>query len=199
MASDNVVYGTFGQTRGIGTVEKPTESTAISQHTPSSLEQRFGSQIAVLLDLAGLLADPSLPKEVSTPLYDQLRALKESADQIKAKLEQSHTNDQIFLEVQPEIATFGRQLIAFETEVLNKTGASIEVVEPQKQPQTMLSLKNRLMESTTFWLAISVGVGALGALAYWQLNKKPKRHLRGGDDPPNKFKKVKLRRALAAR
>jgi len=197
MASDNVVYGTFGHPRGIGTVGKPTESTAISQHTPSSLEQRFGSQIAVLLDLAGLLADPSLPKEVSAPLYDQLRALKESADQIKKKLEQSYTNDQIFLEVQPEIATFGRQLVAFETEVLDKTGASIELVEPPK-PQTAMSLKTKLMESTTFWLAISVGVGALGALAYWQLNKKPKRHVRGADDA-GKFKKVKLRRALAAR
>ena len=199
MASDNVVYGTFGQTRSIGTVEKPTEGTAISQHTPSSLEQRFSSQIAVLRDLAGLLADPSLPVEVSTGLHDQLRVLKESADKIKAKLEQAHTNDQVFLEVQPEIAAFGKQLIAFEADVLDKTGASIELIEPPKQPNTAMQLKNKLMASPSFWIALSVGVGALGALAYWQLNKKPKRHLRGDDDAPNKFKKVKLRRALAAR
>lgn len=197
---DNVVYGAFGQTREAAVAEKPAESTAITQHTPHSLEQRFGSQVAVLLDLAQLLLDPALPSEVSTPLHAQLRTLKESVDRIKTKLEQSHTNDQVFLEVQPEITAFGKRLIEFETEVLNKTGASIEVVEQLQPPQSgsgLMQLKDRLLGSTSFWIAMSVGVGTVGALAYWHLNKRPRRQLR--EPEPSKIKKVKLRRALAAR
>lgn len=223
---NNVVYAAFGQMRATQT-EKQTAAplTTLSQNTPTTLAQRFTAQVSVLHDLRDLIVDPNLPKEISEPLLKEFQTLKTTATAIQEKLLRVHTNDQVFLEVQPELTAFGQKLIEFETTVLHKTGASLELVEPTgtgadvagtgvgtrvnaAHPTNSLrrleGTAARLWKTPKFWIGLSIGVSVLAGLTWWGLHGRSesedaRARAHKSESTKPKFEKVKLRRALAAR
>ncbi len=195
---NNVIYGAFGQR----TATVPGSIARLPENTPTTLQTGLLAQLKVLSDLAELIHDPDLPKEITAPLQTELEKLQLQAKGIGEKIPQMSDN-RIFLEVQTELKELGSRLVTFEAEVLHKTGATIEVIEPARVPTTSTIGaiqpvgKSSVWNSPKFWLGLSVGIAALGGLVWWGVHGQDS----DAEDEPmyQKMQKVKLRKALPAR
>jgi hypothetical protein len=198
MQQNNVIYGAFGQR----TAPLPGSMARLPENTPATLQNGLLAQLRVLKELAELINDPELPKEIAEPLRTELQQLEEQAQSTSKKMSEMHDN-RVFLEVQSELKDLGAKLVAFEADVLHKTGASIEVIEPAphtgslQQPQTQLAVSKSIWNSPKFWLGLGISVAAFGGLVWWGVYG---RNASEDKEPMYKtIQKVKLRKALPAR
>jgi hypothetical protein len=196
----NVIYGAFGQTRAPTTAADTNTLARLDENTPTTLSNRIHASLNVLKDLSELVEQAGLPKEAADPIRTRLTELQNTANALAMKLLRAHTDDRVFLEVQPNIVEFGQQLVAFEADVMHKTGAELELVETPPPPvlsqvRAALTPTKGFVNSPKFWVGLSVGVAALSGLVWWGFHKeKPTK-----EDFTGKVQRVKLRRALAAR
>lgn len=169
----------------------------LAHHTPETLEHQLTSLTTVLNELTTLVSSPGIDPNTTTQLQQTLAGLQQEAAQIRVRLAQAATDDQVFLSVQSELAQFGRKIVEAERQVLDATGA---VYDPIDSPSALAATRQPFYRTPTFWLCASVAVAALGGVAYYHLNKQPaKKKGTEGADFLATFKKPKLRRALAAR
>jgi hypothetical protein len=195
---NNVIYGAFGQKSALETASL----TRVADNTPTTLNSRIQASKNVLRELSALIAESGLPKEAIDALNKRATELQDKATSIATQLVHADTDNQLFLQVQTELADFGHQLVAFEADVMHQTGAELELVEAPPPPvmqqmQTALRGATRgWKDSPRFWIGLSVGVAALGGLLWWgfQKEKPPTK-----EDFTSKVQRVKLRRALPAR
>ena len=65
---NNVIYGAFGQTRAASPAPETTTLTRLDENTPATLSNRIHASLKVLNELAELINEPGLPKEIGDPL-----------------------------------------------------------------------------------------------------------------------------------
>lgn len=209
----DVVFGRFSGQGGSGNAAYAgTAATAadqpqpgaqeLTQHPLKSFEQSFTSQTHVLSELASLLADPRVEPGIASPLFSELVALQAAGNKIAQKLAQASGDDNAFLSVQGDLRGWLQEVALFERKVLDKTDH--EIVETTGEivggPAPVLSATPVQKKFPLVWFGVGmVAVSGLTWLAVAKLNAPKKRARTPKAPPEEKFKKVKLKRALPAR